>query len=102
MDALAPHAAPSVIDWPIPAPQPPERASQEEIVLPDEVQVDTEPRAQASTQISDHDSILEWAGEHSRHRRRARRTVISITILVAALLALGIVGMLAWLMFFHD
>jgi eukaryotic-like serine/threonine-protein kinase len=98
MDALAPHAAPSVIDWPIPAPQAPERASQEEIVLPDEVQVDTEPRAQASTHISDHDSILEWAGEHSRHQR-IRRTVMSITVLIAALLALGIVGTLAWVTF---
>ncbi len=72
MDALAPHAAPSALDWPIAPPAPPasERASQEDIALP-EVQVDTEPRAEAATQISGHDdSILEWAGEHSRHRCR--------------------------------
>jgi eukaryotic-like serine/threonine-protein kinase len=97
MDALAPHAAPSAMDWPIAASQAPERASQEEIVLPDEVQVDTEPKAQAATQISDHESILEWAGESSR-RRKVRRLVTSVTIAVAGLLALGIVGLLAWVM----
>jgi hypothetical protein len=60
--------------------------------------VDTEPRAQASTQISDHDSLLEWAGEHSRYRR-ARRTFVRGALAVAALLAISIVALLAWVIF---
>ncbi len=64
-------------------------------MLPDEVQVDTEPKAQSATQISDHDSILEWAGESSR-RRKIRRVAFSVSIVIAGLMALGIVGLLAW------
>lgn len=95
MDALAPHAAPSIADWPI-APPPPsalERVSQEEIALP-EVLVDTEPRAQAPTEVSGHDdSILEWAGEQGK-RRRMRRLILA---LVAALAVVGAAGAaLAW------
>ena len=98
MDALAPHAAPSVMDWPIAAPQTPDstRASQGEIVLPDEPQVDTEPRAQSTTQISEPDSILEWVDENTRRRRKMRRTLISVA--VAGVLTLGIAGLLSWVL----
>jgi len=99
MDALAPHAAPSVMDWPIASPQSSgmERASQEEIVLPDEPQVDTEPKAQSSTQISDEDSILEWAGTQGRKRRRVRRAVIGLAVAVIGAAAIGIAALIAWL-----
>ena len=90
MDALAPHAAPTVMDWPIAPPEEPaaERTNQEEIALPDEPQVDTEPKAQSATQISDADSILDWVDLHSRQRRRFRRMMW--------LLATAVLGML-WL-----
>jgi serine/threonine protein kinase len=100
MDALAPHAAPSVMDWPIaPATSPAERSSQEEIALAEEVQVDTEPRAQSMTQITDHDSILEWAGETRKRRRKIRRAVISVVVAVVGLLALGVTGVVTWVLF---
>ncbi len=96
MDALAPHAAPSVMDWPIAAPSSAsDRASQEEIVLPDEIQVDTEPKAQGSTEISDNESILEWAGESSRRRRLMRRVVIGVAGLLGVL-TLVAAGAAAW------
>ena len=100
MDALAPHAAPSVMDWPIVAPPStaPDRSSQEEIVLPDEPQVDTEPRALSSTQITDADSILEWADENARQRRKMRRVVISTGVVVASLLAAGIGALVSWVL----
>ncbi|MBI2806362.1 MAG: serine/threonine protein kinase [Planctomycetes bacterium] len=99
MEALAPHAAPSVMDWPIAAPSTGERASQENIELAEETQVDTEPRAQSSTQISDADSILEWVDVNRRKRRLARR--VTLILVVAALLALGIAltGLLGWALF---
>jgi serine/threonine protein kinase len=96
MDALAPHAAPSALDWPIAPPTPlaSERASQEEIALP-EVQVDTEPRAESATQISGHDdSILEWAGEQGK-RRRFWRIAIAGLVLSALVLA-GVGAYVAW------
>jgi serine/threonine protein kinase len=97
MDALAPHAAPSVMDWPIAPPaSPSERSGQEEIEQAEEVQVDTEPRAQATTQISDHDSILEWADETRKKRRKTRRAVISVAVVLAGLLALGVAALVTW------
>jgi eukaryotic-like serine/threonine-protein kinase len=97
MDALAPHAAPSVMDWPIAPPaSPSERSSQEDIEPAEEVQVDTEPRAQATTQISDHDSILEWADETRKKRRRTRRAVMSVAMVLAGLLALGVAALVTW------
>jgi len=99
MDALAPHAAPSVMDWPIAPPtSPAERSSQEEIALAEEIRVDTEPRAQSTTEISDHDSILEWADETSRKRRKVRRVIISTAMVIAAILAAGIVGTVTWVL----
>jgi serine/threonine protein kinase len=99
MDALAPHAAPSVMDWPIAPPaSPSERSSQEEIEQAEEVQVDTEPRAQATTQISDHDSILEWADETRKKRRKTRRAVISVAVVLAGLLALGVAALVTWVL----
>jgi serine/threonine protein kinase len=99
MNALAPHAAPSILDWPIIAPQTHERASQEEIVLPDDLQQDTEPRAQSATHVGDEESILEWVDTHSRERRRFRRILLAvaagaatITLIVAALLAWWLLG----------
>jgi serine/threonine protein kinase len=95
MDALAPHAAPSVMDWPI-APSPAaERVSPEDIVP--ELQVDTEPRAQLATQIGGHDdSILEWAGTHSKHRRH-RRNLLAAVFALGAIAALGATALAAWL-----
>jgi eukaryotic-like serine/threonine-protein kinase len=97
MDALAPHAAPSVMDWPI-APTPAmERGSQEDIALP-EVQADTEPRAHLATQIGGpDDSILEWAGMHSKHRR-FRRNLVAAVFAVGAIAALGGMALAAWLL----
>ncbi len=100
MDALAPHAAPTVMDWPIAPPQAPatERTSQEEIALPEEPQVDTEPKAQSSTQISDEESILEWVGTHSRRQRRFRRTVIILAVALAGVAALATAAVAALVM----
>lgn len=94
MDVLAPHAAPSVIDWPIgPPPEPTERSSQEHPVLPDEVeaepQVDTEPRAQGATQVSDADSILDWVDLQARQRRRFRRTILLLMTAVLGMMTLA-------------
>jgi serine/threonine-protein kinase len=99
MEALAPHAAPSVMDWPISMPQTPEneRTSQEEISMPEEEpQVDTEPRAQGTTKISDEDSILEWVGAHSRHRRRVRRTLFLLAFSIIGMVILGGAALAAW------
>jgi serine/threonine protein kinase len=99
MDALAPHAAPSVMDWPIAPPESPaERSSREDIEPAEEVQVDTEPRAQGTTQIGDHDSILEWADETRKKRRRTRRAVISVAVGLVGLLALGVAGLVTWML----
>ena len=98
MDALAPHAAPSVADWPIAVLTGAERSSQEEIALAEEIQVDTEPKAQASTQISDHESILEWVDETRRQRRKARRVMMTAAIAVAGLLALSVAGIVTWVL----
>jgi serine/threonine protein kinase len=95
MDALAPHAAPSVMDWPISAPSAAsDRSSQEHVALAD-VQVDTEPRALSVTKVSDDDSILEWA-DQSRRSRRLRRVIIAIALLFFGMLALGTAAILAW------
>ena len=93
MDALAPHAAPSVQDWPI-APTA-ERTTQDEITLADEVGVDTEPRAQTTTDVSDHESILEWANQTRRHRR-TRRAIISGLAILFGVAALGVAVWTAW------
>lgn len=98
MDALAPHAAPSVMDWPI-APRPNPAADRDNDENPlDEPQVDTEPRAQSSTQVTDEESILEWVGEQSRMRRKSRRRLIFGAIAVAAVGALAAAGIAAWLL----
>lgn len=91
MDALAPHAAPSVMDWPI-APPPEEAAierSDPDAALPDEPQVDTEPKAQSATQISDADSILDWVDMQSRQRRRFRRLMWVLATVVVGALTVG-------------
>jgi eukaryotic-like serine/threonine-protein kinase len=91
MEALSPFANPSVVDWPAAPTKSTERSSHEHAVLTDEVQADTEPKAQRTTEITDHDSILEWAGESSK-RRRARRVMIS-AIVIGGLLALTVAGL---------
>ncbi len=100
MDTLAPHAAPSVMDWPIALPSAPasDRSSQEEISLSEDQQVDTEPRAQSSTQISDEDSILEWVDEHGRQRRKTRRRMITAALVVSGLLALAVAAVATWVL----
>ena len=104
MDALAPHAAPTAMEWPIAPPVAlSERKSQEDIDLQadlnEAVQVDTEPRAQGPTQISDHDSILEWVDVKRRSRRRMRCTWQSLLpCAFAALMAIGVAGLVAWVL----
>jgi serine/threonine protein kinase len=96
MDALAPNAAPSAMDWPIALMPVTERVSQEDIILPD-VQVDTEPRAHSATFIGEHDdSILEWAGTQSK-RRRLRRNLLSAALALCAIAALGAAALAAWM-----
>jgi len=99
LDALAPHAAPGVMDWPISAPTASGsgRTSQENIELPEEVQVDTEPRAQASTQISDAESILDWVDVNRKNKRFVRRVIFS-TVLAFGLMALAVAGIVTWVM----
>ena len=63
-----------------------------------EVQADTEPRAQSATQIGVHDdSILEWAGTHSKHRRH-RRNLLAGVFALGAIAALGATALAAWLL----
>src|SRR5437867_4212380 len=98
MDALAPHAAPSVMDWPIAAPTSvAERASHEDIMLAEEVQVDTEPRSQSATRINDHESILDWADQTRRHRR-FRRSIAALAAFLLGAVALGATAVIAWLL----
>jgi eukaryotic-like serine/threonine-protein kinase len=97
MDALAPYAAPTATEWPIAAPPVTDRSNDDLVILP-EPQVDTEPRAQGSTHISDEESILEWVGEQSKQKRFMRRAIISVVALVGAMLALGAAAGLVWYM----
>jgi eukaryotic-like serine/threonine-protein kinase len=101
MDALAPHAAPSVMDWPIaPPPEPAnDRSNLEHNALSEEPQVDTEPRAQGATQISDADSILDWVDMHSRQRRRMRRTLLLLALALAGMLTIGAAAFVTWAIF---
>ncbi|HZZ81416.1 MAG TPA: hypothetical protein VFE62_23140, partial [Gemmataceae bacterium] len=93
----------STMNWPItPASVPAsDRSSMEHIALPEgeaDVQVDTEPRAQSSTQITGpDDSILEWADERGRQRRRQRRIAILIALAAAAVIGLGAGAIYAWM-----
>jgi serine/threonine-protein kinase len=97
MNALAAHAVPSVLDWPIAAPpSPSDRGSQEETTLAEDVQADTEVRAQSTTQISDHDSLLQWADETRKKRRRLRRLILSVAVMVVGLVALGGAATVTW------
>ncbi len=95
MDALAPHAAPSVMDWPIATSAPSDRLSQENTDLGDDMQVATEPQAQSTTQIGEAESVLDWV-EICRRRRLVRRVLISSGVIGLGLLALGAVAATAW------
>jgi serine/threonine-protein kinase len=98
LNVLAPHAAPSMMDWTTTTPSLSSlgRISSENIELPEEVQVDTEPRAQTSTQISDAESILDWVDVNRKQRRRVRRFVLA-AVLALGLLGLTVAGVLAWI-----
>jgi serine/threonine-protein kinase len=97
MEALAPHAAPSVAAWPI---APPgvgsDRLSQEEIVLGEDKQIDTEPRAESATQVNEQDSILEWA-DQSRKQRKLRRSLLAALLFAAGVVALGSAVGIVWI-----
>lgn len=94
MEALAPHTTPAGSDWPI-APTPsPGRFSQDEIALGDDPPIDTEPRAQTTTQISDEESILDWVDQNRREREAWRRWMIAAAIM--GLLVLGAVTYYLW------
>jgi serine/threonine-protein kinase len=94
MDALAPYAAPSAMDWPIapPSAQAVEKDSDVHEVLEESLQEDTEPRAQDATRITDADSVLDWVDTNRRYRRRRYLTVA----LTLAMIAAGVAGLLMW------
>ena len=85
MDALAAHAAPSV-SASAPAA---EKDSDVHEVLEEGLQVDTEPRAQDATRITDADSVLDWV---DANRRRRRRMYWAVGLIGGAIVA-GIVGL---------
>lgn len=100
MDALAPFAAPAVVDWTVSLPastkSSPDFSSEGHATLSD-VQVDTEPHAQSSTHINDEDSILDWVDANRKQKRFGRLILIaSIAALSVALLAGS--GLLWWFM----
>ena len=101
MDALAPYAAPAAMDWPIAPPSAPkpsaELSSEEHAVLSD-VQVDTEPRAQNSTKISDEDSILDWVDANRKHRRFLRHSFVAGVLLATSATLLVGAALLWWWM----
>jgi serine/threonine protein kinase len=92
MDALAPFAAPAVAGWPVAPPSSPNQSlghgSEDHIALPD-VPVDTEPRAQDSTQISDEASIMEWADINRQKKRTTRMLIAGAALALAIALLLG-------------
>lgn len=95
MEALSPHAVPSVLDWHTDSPGEENfEAAPDEPILPS-LTGDTEPRAQASTQISDQESILEWV-HVNRQARRRRRFLLAALVALGALSAAAI-GYGAWL-----
>lgn len=100
MDALAPYAAPAGMDWPIAAPASftpsPGRSGEEQLLLTQAAE-DTEPKALASTEITDEESILEWADAQSKERRFMRRLMLAALAGGALLLTLGAAaGAAAW------
>ncbi|MBI1832477.1 MAG: serine/threonine protein kinase, partial [Planctomycetes bacterium] len=96
LDALAPHAAPGAMEWPVaPSASSSGRVSQDEIALGDDPQVDTDPRAQATTHISDEESIHEWVDQTRQERQRTRR-ILGAALALAGLLAVGVGAYLAW------
>lgn len=96
MDALVPFAAPGNLDWLKAANPPASERSDIELPVHEEAQGDTEPRARASTQISDHDSILEWVGSQSKERRKARQWWIVIALLLCGIITAGVAAVTAW------
>ena len=96
METLSPHAAPSMMDLHLEpaAEESPERVTDE---IPPSGQGDTEPRAQASTQITDQESILEWVDTNRRQRLQSRRAAMTATAIIGAgVLTLAVIGALAW------
>jgi serine/threonine protein kinase len=93
MDALAPHANPTITSWPIER-SATERACEKPTVLQD-AQLDTEPHVTDSTPINDHDSLLEWVKTNRRQRDLARCKVLS-AVGILSCLALGVVGLISW------
>ncbi len=96
MDALAPHAAPSVMDWPIVAPRTTNDLGTDENPALADVQLDTEPKTQSSTQVTDEQSILDWVDTQRKERQRWIRAILIGG--AAALAVTGLTsGMLAWM-----
>jgi len=96
MDALAPHAAPSTMAWPIAPPSAPtvEKDSDEHAALEEALQVDTEPRAQDATKITDEDSVLDWV---DTKRRRRRRWQLAIALMLAMIVS-AVAAVVMWTM----
>ncbi len=95
MDALALYAAPMNAEWPFATMRAAALDRSDEQVLLPEPQGDTEPRAQGSTEVTDAESILEWAGTQSKQRRGLRRVVITAVVIGVGLLALAAAAGLA-------
>jgi serine/threonine-protein kinase len=98
MEALAPFASPSVVDWPLALPSSAsDRLNLESLGLSEQVQVDTEPRNQSATQINESDSLYDWANQSSKSRRR-QRVILWIIAILFGLLSLGTAGVLLWML----
>jgi serine/threonine-protein kinase len=97
MEALVPHAAPSMMTWPAPEEARESSITDEHPALAPP-QADTEPKAQSSTQITDQESILEWVDANRRRNRRIRRIVLASAAAVTGLLALGVMGVMGWVL----
>ncbi len=96
MEALSPHAAPSAMDWPIVAPRMNNDVGADDHAAMIDLQVDTEPKAQSSTQVTDEQSILDWVDTQRKERRRWIRKVV-IGAVLATLIITSAVASVVWM-----
>ena len=61
-----------------------------------DLQVDTEPKAQSSTQVTDEQSILDWVDTQRKERRRWVRKVV-IGAVLATLIITSAVASVVWM-----
>ena len=98
MEALAPHAAPSVMDWPMVAPRTTNDAGTDDYPALVDQAFDTEPKAQAPTQVTNEQSLLDWVDEQGQQRRRWVRSLVigSVGVLLGITLTVGLAALLLW------